>query len=54
MKKKPTKPWPVSTRADVQAIADNIADIYPGKKLIVLMPGDKVPDELLPRRMRKP
>lgn len=36
------------TRKDMQAVARNIADVYPGKKLIVLMPGDKIPDELKP------
>lgn len=48
----PEKPKPM-TRKAMQSIADNIADVYPGRKIIVLMPGDKVPDELKPRRKKK-
>lgn len=34
------------TRKQMQSIADNISDIYAGRKIIVLMPGDKLPKEL--------
>jgi hypothetical protein len=42
------KPKPMTRKA-----MQSIADVYPGRKIIVLMPGDKVPDELKPKKRRK-
>jgi hypothetical protein len=36
------------SRKDMEEIKANIADIYPGRRLIVLMPGDEIPKELRP------
>lgn len=47
MRKKPM------TRKDMNEIAENIADVYPGRRIIVLMPGDKVPNELKPKKRRR-
>lgn len=38
--KRPTKGL---CRKQMQRIADSLADVYPGKKLLVLMPGDPLP-----------
>lgn len=41
------------TRKQMQRVAAKIADVYPGKRLIVLMPGDPVPDFLKPKPCKK-
>ena len=40
------------TRKGMLAIARELADCYPGKKLTVLMPGDPIPEEFRPKKKK--
>tara|TARA_R110000868_G_scaffold66083_1_gene197164 strand:- start:511 stop:684 length:174 start_codon:yes stop_codon:yes gene_type:complete len=53
MKSRRPPQFKTMTRKGMLAIARELADCYPGKKLTVLMPGDPIPAEFRPKPITK-